>query len=224
MVPIPYRPSSGALQLLIDSTAVKAEGEGEWLSRKHEPSKPWDWRQVQLGIDAEPLEIRAIEIAGGRGCDAPMLPDLQDQMPGEESIGIVTSDCAYDTHACHAAIAERGASTVIPPRKNGQPRKEHRAEEISRNEALRSCRRLDRAIWTRWTGDLRRSLVESKMRRLMLLGERVMSRDFGRQVAELRIRAAILNRLPSELRPSSAKDGSVQEKEGAADTRYVKNV
>jgi len=32
------------------------------------------------------------------------------------------------------------------------------------------------------------------MRCLKLLGERVMSRDFDRQVAELQIRAAILNR------------------------------
>jgi len=36
----------------------------------------------------------------------------------------------------------------------------------------------------------RRSLVETKMR----CGEQVMARDFDRQVAELQVRAAILNR------------------------------
>lgn len=47
-----------------------------------------------------------------------------------------------------------------------------------------------------WPGDLeamdrlsRRSLVEAKMRCFKLLGERAMSRDFERQVAELQIRA-----------------------------------
>ena len=40
----------------------------------------------------------------------------------------------------------------------------------------------------------RRSLVETEMRCLKLLGERIMSRDFDRQVAELQIRAALLNR------------------------------
>ena len=30
-VAIPYRPSTGALHLLIDSTGIKAEGEGEWF-------------------------------------------------------------------------------------------------------------------------------------------------------------------------------------------------
>jgi hypothetical protein len=33
-----------------------------------------------------------------------------------------------------------------------------------------------------------------KMRCFKLLGERVMARDFDRQVAELQVRAAILNR------------------------------
>lgn len=59
-----------------------------------------------------------------------------------------------------------------------------------RNEALRRCRRLGRAIWKRWTRYYRRSLIEAKMRSFKLLGERVMSRDFDRQVAEIQIRAA----------------------------------
>lgn len=40
----------------------------------------------------------------------------------------------------------------------------------------------------------RRGLVETKMRCFKRLGERVMARDFERQVAELQIRAALLNR------------------------------
>lgn len=37
-VHIPYRPSTGVLHHLIDSTGVKAECDGEWLARKHGPS------------------------------------------------------------------------------------------------------------------------------------------------------------------------------------------
>jgi hypothetical protein len=40
----------------------------------------------------------------------------------------------------------------------------------------------------------RRSLVETKMRCFKLLGERVNARHFNSQVAELQIRAALLNR------------------------------
>ena len=193
-VHIPYRSSTGALHLLIDSTGVKAEGDGEWFAEKHGPSKPRDWRKVHLGIDAETLEIRTIEITGSRIGDALVLPDLLDQIPADQPIGRVTVDGAFDTRACHAAIAERGAAAVIPPRKNGKPWKEHTAGAVVRNDALRSCRRLGRAIWKRWTGYHRRSLAGAKMRCVKLLGERVMSRDFERQVAELQITAAILNR------------------------------
>lgn len=65
-VAIPYRPSTDALHLLIDSTGIKAEGEGEWFAKKHGPPKPRQWRKVHLGIDADTLEIRAIEVTGSR--------------------------------------------------------------------------------------------------------------------------------------------------------------
>lgn len=173
---------------------MKAEGDGEWLVKKHGQSKPRDWRKVHVGIDAETLEIRAIEVTGSRIADAPILPDLLDQIPEGQSLGIVTADGAYDTRACHAAIAERGAAAVIPPRKNGKPWKEQTARAVARNEAaprMPSSRSVP--ICKRWTGYHRRSLVEAKMRCFKLLGERVMSRDFDRQVAELQIGAAILN-------------------------------
>ena len=39
-VQIPYRPSTGALHLLIDSTGIKAEGDGEWLASGVDPVSP----------------------------------------------------------------------------------------------------------------------------------------------------------------------------------------
>jgi hypothetical protein len=60
--------------------------------------------------------------------------------------------------------------------------------------ALRASHRLGRAIWRRWSGYHRRSRVETKMRCFKALGERIVSRDFERQVAELHIRVAVLNR------------------------------
>jgi hypothetical protein len=52
---------------------------------------------------------------------------------------------------------------------------------------------LGRAIWKKWSGYHRRSLVETKMNCFKRLGEKVMARTFERQVAELNIRASILN-------------------------------
>jgi len=193
-VQIPARRSTAGLHLLIDSTGIQFLGEGEWKRKKYGAEYRRQWRKVHLGIDAETLEIRAIEVTGNGIGDAPVLPDLLGQIPAEEGIVSVCTEGAYDTKECHRAIAERGAEVIIPVRKNGRPWKVNQAGAAVRNEALRAMRRLGPAIWKRWSGYHRRSLVEAKMRCFKLLGERVKARTFERQVAELQIRAALLNR------------------------------
>lgn len=193
-VDIPYRGSNRPLHLLIDSTGIKVEGAGEWNARKHGGSKRRVWRKVRLGIDEHTLEVRAIEVTTSDIGDAPMLPELLDQIAAHNEAASVTADGAYDTRKCHDAIAQRGTAAVIPPRRNAQPWKETTAGAAARNEALRASRRLGRAIWRRRSGYHRRSRAETKMHCVKLLGQRLMARDFNRQVAELHIRVAVLNR------------------------------
>jgi len=114
-----------------------------------------------------------------------------DQIPAEVAVVSVSGDGAYDTNACHEAIAKRGAQAGIPTRKNAKPWKDQRPGAKTRNAILAATRRLGRKIWKKWSGYHRRSLVETKMRCFKLLGERVMARDFDRQIAELQVRAAI---------------------------------
>lgn len=59
-VAIPYKGSAGPLHLLIDSTGINAEGEGEWNARKHGGPKHRLWRKRHIGIDEETPEIRAV--------------------------------------------------------------------------------------------------------------------------------------------------------------------
>ena len=190
---IPYRGSNGPLHLLIDSTGIKVEGEGEWNARKHGGPKRRVWRNIHLGIDEQTLEIRAVELTSSGIGDASMLPELLDQTSPEQEIGSVTADGAYDTRKCHDAIADRGAAAVIPPRKNAKPWKPNTAGAVARNEALRASKYLGRALWRNWSGYHRRSRVETKMHCMKLLGQRLMTRDFDRQVAELQIRIAVMN-------------------------------
>lgn len=192
-VNIPYRGSQGPLHLLIDSTGIKVEGEGEWHARKHGGSKRRVWRKIHLGIDEQSLEIRAVEITGSHIGDAPVLPDLLGQIPPDQEIGSVTADGAYDTRNCHDSIADRGAAAIIPPRKNAKLWKPTTAGAIARNEALRASKYLGRAIWRNWSGYHRRSRAETKMHCMKLLGQRLMARDFDRQVAEAQVRIAIMN-------------------------------
>lgn len=192
-VSIPYRGSKGPLNLLIDSTGIKAEGEGEWNARKHGGAKRRIWRKIHIGIDEETLEVRAVEITGSNIGDAPMLPELSDQIPPDQEIGSVTADGAYDTRKCHEIIAARNAAAVIPPRKKAKRWKPTSPGALARTETLRASRYLGRALWRRWSDYHRRSRAESKKDCIKLLGHSLMARDFDRQVAELQVRIAILN-------------------------------
>ena len=99
------------------------------------------------GIDEQTLEIRAAEFTTSDVGDAPMLPELLDQIPPDQVIASVTADGALDTRKCHDAIAARGAAAIIPPRKTAKPWKPDTAGAIARNEALRASRRFGRTIW-----------------------------------------------------------------------------
>ncbi len=103
-------------------------------------------------------------------------------------------DGADDTKDCHEAIALRAAHAILSTGKNAKPWKANRCGGDTRNDILWPAKRVGRAIWKRWSGYHRRSLVETRMRCFKLLRERVMARDFDRQVAELQVRAAVLNR------------------------------
>ncbi|MTD34266.1 hypothetical protein GKE73_18175 [Paludibacterium sp. dN 18-1] len=63
------------------------------------------------GIDAQTLEIRAMEVTDNRTSDTTMLPERRPQIPKAEQLVTVTTDGAYDTRLCHAAIAARGAAS-----------------------------------------------------------------------------------------------------------------
>ena len=145
-------------QYLVQRRAALSEG--EWNARKHGGPKRRVWRKIHLGIDEQTLEVRAVEITGSHIGDAPVLPDLLNQIPTNETISSVTADGAYDTRKCHDAIADRGAHAVIPPRKNAKPWKTVTAGAVARNEALRASKYLGRAIWRNWSGYHRRSRVE----------------------------------------------------------------
>lgn len=141
------RARAGGLHLLVDSAGIKMMGEGEWKTRKHGASYRRQWRKVHLGIDAETLAIRAIEVTTNAIGDAATLPDLLAQIPTNERIAIVGGDGAYDTRKYRAAIAARGADAVIPVRRNGQPWKSSAPGVDARNETLRTIKRLGRTIW-----------------------------------------------------------------------------
>ena len=119
-IAISYRKSSDGLHLLVDSTGLKFLGEGEWKRKKNGPEYRHQWRKLHIGIDAETLQIRVVQLTTNNISDSQVLDDLLDQIPLDEKIDLVYTDGAYDTKRCCQVIADRQAHAVIPPRKNAR--------------------------------------------------------------------------------------------------------
>ncbi len=162
-VQISSRRAPGPLNLLVDSTGIKFQGDGEWLARKHGTHRRRQYRKVHLAMDTATGDIRAVEFTSSREGDSPVLPGLLDQIPPDEQIGTVTGDGAFDTRRCHTAILDRGGTAVIPIRKNGRLWKEDCPAARVRNDILRASRRFGRATWKHWSGYHARSRIEARM-------------------------------------------------------------
>ena len=122
-----------------------------------------------MGIDAKTLQIRAVQLTTNNVSDSQVLGDLLDQIPQDERVDSVYTDGAYDTKQCRQVIADRQAHAVIPPEKC-EAMEDKKMSSLERNELLRTVKRLGRTIWKKWSGYHRRSLVETKMHCIKLLG------------------------------------------------------
>ncbi|WP_180128713.1 MULTISPECIES: IS5 family transposase [unclassified Acinetobacter] len=200
-IAIGYQKSSGGLHLLVDSTGLKFLGEGEWKRKKHGPEYRRQWRKLHIDIDAETLQIRAVQLTANNVSDSQVLEDLLAQIPLDEQIDSVYTDGAYDTKRCHQVIADRQGHAVIPPRKNAKPWKDTKSSSLERNELLRTIKRVGRTLWKKWSGYHRRSLVETKIHCIKLLGDKLSARSFDSQVNEIHARVAVLNRFTELGRP-----------------------
>ena len=98
-------------------------------------------------------------------------------------------------------IADRQAHAVIPPRKNAKPWKNSTIRSIARNKLPQTVKHLGRTIWKKWSGYHRRSLVETKMHCIKLLGDKLSAWSFQSQVNEIHVRVAVLNRFTELGRP-----------------------
>ena len=169
--------------------------------KKNHPKYRRRWRKLHIAIDAETLQIRAVQLTTNNVSDSQVLKDLLDQISLDEPIDSIYTDGAYDTKRCRQVIADRQAHAVIPPRKNAKPWKDIKVHSRERNEPLRTVKRLGRTLWKKWSGYHRRSLVETKMHCIKLLGDKLYSRNFDSQVNEIHARVAVLNKFTELGRP-----------------------
>ena len=197
-------PTSGPLDVVVDSTGLKVYGAGEWRSQAYQTPKRRTWRKLHLSINAATHEIVA-EALTSRACDdADLVPALLAQI--EAPVGKLYGDGAYDQWKLYDGLAQAEIEPVIPPRRGASIRRHGNsaAPRLPRDEAIRGIRQLGRQGWKRASGYHRRSLVETSMSRLkQAFGPRLKNKAFANQQTEARLRCKLLNRFTQIGMPKS---------------------
>ena len=88
-IAISYQKSCDGLHLLHDSAGLKFLGEGEWKRKKHQTEYRRQWLKLHIGIDAETLQIRAVQLTTNNVSDSQVLGNLLDQIPPDERINSI---------------------------------------------------------------------------------------------------------------------------------------
>jgi hypothetical protein len=201
-VRMPRRATTAPRHLAIDATGVTSYGEGEWHVRQHGARQRRTGRKVHLAVDTHRLAIVAVAVTTADWTDGEVAADPLEQVEGP--IGQIDADGAYDNHATYAAAMARDADLVVPPRATAIAW----AADHPRTQALEEITAQGLAAGKQRTAYHRRSLAENARYRLnQLFGERLASRRFDTQVAEVQSRVAALNTLTALGMPVSAPLG-----------------
>lgn len=190
--------------IVVDSSGVKVYGEGEWKVRQHGPSKRRKWKKIHVAID-EKGEVRATDVSDEDTADA----DVTESLLNQEDAPITGfyGDGGYDKRNVYRECQERQVQQVlIPPRKDAKiwQHGNTAAPPHPRDANLRAIRRGGRQRWKEESGYHLRSLIENTIFRFKtIFGDHVQSREDRRQITELKLAFAMLNRMFELGRPDS---------------------
>ena len=90
---------------MIDSTGLKAFGEGEWKVKKHGKERRRIWRKLHLAVDASRHEAICADLSLNNVTDAEAFPGLIRQT--HRKIRSAAADGAYDTRRCHDELRRK---------------------------------------------------------------------------------------------------------------------
>jgi hypothetical protein len=213
----PYRGAKGPLHLLIDSTGIRVEAEGAWpIAGKATPGSRSDpahtrhggpkrrvWRKITLVLMSRGWKSAPSGSPAATGVMHGCYHHLLSQIPRDQEIGRVTADGACDTRRCHNAIADRGA--FGSSRRAEMPSRGSQPPQVP-SRATRRCRR--RNIWVGHSGGTGAATTAGPendpldrvpgdsgdwLHGVKPPGQRLMARDFDRQVVAVQRRIAVLN-------------------------------
>ena len=195
---------SVAVHLVVDSTGLKIFGEGEWLAQKHKiKGIRRRWRKLHLGLDLASGAIVCADLTHDEGGDGTALPGLLDQL--DAPVTGFLADGAYDGASIRDMLRQRYGETldvVIPPPKNAVIRPQSARDPTVRDRHIAQIRSNGRMAWQVATGYNQRSRIETQIGRWKsVIGPKLKSRSFSRQIAEIQVGQKVLNTMTALGRP-----------------------
>ncbi len=194
-----------AKHIVVDSTGLKVYGEGEWKVRQHGYTKRRTWRKLHLSVDESTHSIEAVVLTEASVDDAEAGRQLLDETEGP--IEQVSGDGSYDKRKFYDACVEREVDHIaVPPQRNACIWQHGNSSKppLPRDQNLRRIRRVGRKRWKEEVGYHRRSLAETAMFRFKtIFGNTLSTRTLPRQMVEVRIKCAALNRMTQLGMPDS---------------------
>jgi hypothetical protein len=201
--------TQGAKHIVMDSTGLKVYGEGEWKVRQHGYSKRRTWRKLHLSVDETTQSIEATLLTEANVDDAEAGRQLLDETQGP--LQQVSGDGGYDKRKFYEACTQHGVEQIaVPPRRNAKIWQHGNSSKppLPRDQNLRHIRRIGRQRWKEEVDYHRRSLAETAMFRFKtIFGNILSTRTLERQVIEVRIKCAALNRMTQLGMPDSYRAG-----------------
>ena len=189
---------------VVDSTGLKIFGEGEWLAQKHKTKGiRRRWRKLHLGLDLASGAIVCANLTHDDVGDSTALPGLLDQL--DAPVTGFLADGAYDGASTRDLLRERYGETldvVIPPPKNAVTRPQSARDPTVRDRHIAQIRSNGRMAWQAATGYNQRSRIETQIGRWKsVIGPKLKSRSFSRQITEIKVGQKVLNTMTALGRP-----------------------
>ena len=204
IAPVMRQAGSVPLHLAVDSTGLKAFGEGEWLAQKYKTRETRRWRKLHLGLDLASGRIVCADLTPDDIGDTTALHGLLDQF--DAPVARFLADGAYDGAPTRDLLRQRhgeAVEVVVPPPKNAVISPQWAHDPSVRDRHIAEIRHHGRMAWQIATGYNQRSQIETQIGRWTgVIGTKLKARIFTRQITEIKLVQKVLNTMTELGRPA----------------------
>lgn len=192
---LPKLSSRRPTTLIIDSTGIKVQGEGEWKVKMHGKERSRKWVKLHVIIDAQTQEIVGEVSTESSVSDGKAFFEIAPQLSFHKKTLI--GDGAYDDKEIRNYLKSKGGKALVPPPKHAVCK----GQDTERDNSVLNIKMLGgdkiaKSIWGKISGYSQRSLVETIFsRHKRMFGDRAFSKTWPRLVLENRLKCVLLNKM-----------------------------